>query len=372
MRISKLKTPAVLLRKEVLLQNIENYQRRAFEQGKALWPMTKTPKSSDILRLQGQAGAGGVLCGTLDECEQAVELGFNQVMYAYPFTDPVAIKRVVDLSHRVDFYVRLDSVEGARILQEALEETATQLNYLLIIDAGLHRFGVEPREAAKLVEDISAFKNLTFKGIATHPGHVYQASDPAQLGDYAEEELQALKKAKGVIESLGIPVEMVSTGSTPTYSWEVLSELVTHLHPGNYVFHDAVQMALGVVDVEQVSLVVLSSVISNPREGIYLIDAGAKCLGLDKGAHGNTNIQGHGIILGHEDALLQSVSEEVGVLRAPQGSFALGERVMIIPNHACTTANLTSFLYLEHHGELVGVFEVDIRGNSTLDSSLNR
>lgn len=363
MTISELKTPVVVLEKSALYRNIKAYQDLAEKENKEFWPMTKTPKSTWFMKKQLESGATGVLCGTLDECERAVEVGFTKVMYAYPVSDPVAIKRVLALSRKVQFYLRIDSAESFERISKEMKE-GDSLDYLLIIDVGLHRFGVKPEDASAFLEKVKCHKGFIFKGITTHPGHVYGCERKEEVLEVAREELNALTLAKTSLEEAGYSVEMVSTGSTPTFKMEAESDIVTHVHPGNYVFHDGIQLALGVCREEDVSLKVVASVISHPRECVYLLDAGAKVLGLDKGAHGNKNITGFGSIKDHPEATIVSLSEEVGVLHAPEHSLEVGERVLITPNHSCSVANLTSFLYLCEKNEVLEEIPVDIRGNS--------
>ena len=71
MNINELATPAVLVDLDVLEMNVEKYHNKAIENNKEIWPMTKTHKSTEIIQMQLDNGATGVLCGTLDECESA-------------------------------------------------------------------------------------------------------------------------------------------------------------------------------------------------------------------------------------------------------------------------------------------------------------
>ena len=92
----------------------------------------------------------------------------------------------------------------------------------------------------------------------------------------------------------GIEPEMVSSGSTPTFALSIDDPNIEIYHPGNYVFNDCIQMSNGSATEDDCALTVLATVISHPSEGLYICDAGAKCLGLDQGAHGNSAIIGFG------------------------------------------------------------------------------
>lgn len=118
---------------------------------------------------------------------------------------------------------------------------------------------------------------------------------------------------------------------------------------------------------EDCALTVCATVISHPREDLFLCDAGAKCLGLDQGAHGNTSVRGHGRVLGHPELQLTDLSEEVGKLHvAGTTDLKVGDRIEIIPNHACSSANLTDwYVVVDENENVKRCVAVDIRANKT-------
>lgn len=370
MKIQDLRTPAILLDRDALAYNISAYQEECDRNGKQLWPMVKTHKSTAIARLQAEAGAAGFLCGTLDECELLCRAGFQTLMYAYPVASEASVKRVIALSQRCDFTIRIDSEEAADIIDRYAREADTVLNYTLIIDCGLHRFGVLPEDAAGLANKLKKYQSLRFRGISSHSGEVYAAQRPEEVPLYAEKEVSAMKAAAENLRDAGFRLSIVSTGSTPTYRLTIGDENIGVYHPGNYVFNDCIQLANGTCEENECALTVLATVISHPREDLYLIDAGAKCLGLDQGAHGNAAIIGYGRVKGHPEIVVCGLSEEVGKLHA-NGSTDLkvGDQVEIIPNHSCSAANLTRYFTMVSRGEVIGQTEADIRGNSR--SALN-
>lgn len=95
MKKHELQTPAILLDLDKLEHNIQSWQALCNENGKELWPMIKTHKSTALAKMQLDAGATGFLCGTLDECEMVYQLGAKHIMYAYPTANPVNIRRLL-------------------------------------------------------------------------------------------------------------------------------------------------------------------------------------------------------------------------------------------------------------------------------------
>ena len=378
-----LRTPAILLDLDVLEENIRTYAEKAKACGKALWPMVKTHKSSEIAAMQAAAGCGGFLCGTLDEAEQLAADGFQHLMYAYPAAAGPSIGRIIALAKQVpDFIVRLDSVEAAEALEEAAAEASAlaaaeaaedpeaagkavfQVKYTVILDCGLHRFGISAEKITDFVEKLRIFPHLLWKGISTHPGHVYGAASAAEVPGYCAEEAEQIGAAVRNLKAAGLEPEIVSSGSTPTFAANIGDPVINMYHPGNYVFNDAIQISNGTAGEENCALTVLATVISHPSEGHFICDAGAKCLGLDQGAHGNSSLTGHGRVIGHPELKVSHLSEEVGQIEAAGPTdLKIGDRIRIIPNHSCSTANLTSRMTGIRKGQTDRVILVNMRGN---------
>lgn len=362
MNINEIKTPSIILDLDKLENNLKRFHNMVKENNKKLWPMIKTHKSTYLLKLQKDYGSDGVLCGTLDECEKASKIGFENIMYAYPVSDKIAIKRIIELAKKTNFIIRIDDKRQAKLINEYAEKEGVTINYTLIINSGLNRFGVKKEDALDIIKAINKLKNLKFNGISTHPGHVYGAKNNLEVEKYVNDEINTLKYVKDILNENGIDCKIVSSGSTPTFPYAVKSDVINIFHPGNYVYLDAIQISLGIATEEDCALRVLASVTSNPENRHFLIDAGSKCLGLDKGAHGNDSIVGHGRIIDHEKSVVDSLSEEVGQISSDD--LKLGQRIQIIPNHSCSTANSTSYIYGHRNNVIQEIIEVDIRENS--------
>ncbi len=366
MKIDELYTPAILLDLDALENNIRRYAEEAAKYGKQIWPMLKTHKSLEIAEMQVKAGATGFLCGTLDECEFLAEHGFDNLMYAYPVATKVSIDRVLKLSANCNFIIRIDDLDGAAALDKAAGEAGQKVKYTIIVDSGLHRFGIAPAKVGEFAKKMEAFRNLEFCGISSHSGHVYGVSSKTGVPECAKQECDALHEAIASLKAAGFIPKLVTTGSTPTFWQSVTDPEIGIFHPGNYVFNDAIQLSTETATVEQCALYILASVISHPREDVYICDAGTKCFGLDQGAHGNSSIKGYGHVIGHPELEVDGLSEEVGKLHVHGTTdIKVGDKICIIPNHSCSSANLTSYLIGIRNDEVDHLITVDIRGNST-------
>ena len=364
MNIDELATPAFLVDMDILESNLRNVSELCRKHEKKLFPMTKTHKSADIAALQLECGADGFLTGTLDEAEMLMKLG-KPIMLAYPFVGEENVRRIVRMAKSRRLILSLDSFEAAAACDKAFSECGVRAKYLLITDVGFGRFGVAPDAAGEMVERISnACDTLEFAGIASHPGQVYGCTEHSQLGAVANASHKAFEDAVNSLKKYGFAPKIVAAGSTPTIQWDVLSPLITHIRPGNYVYNDVIQIALGAAKEENCAMTVLAAVIAM-HDGKLMLDCGSKCLGLDKGAHTNDSIVGYGRIKGHDELTIYALSEEVAKVKINgTAELKVGDKVRVIPNHACAAANMTSWIIGVRGNEVERIIENNMRGNS--------
>src|SRR5262249_56413362 len=103
-----------------------------------------------------------------------------------------------------------------------------------------------------------------------------------------------------------LPIGESAFGSSRTAPTEMKGMGDTECRPGNYVYHDASQVSLGVCAMEDCAMTVLATVISVPAHDRAVVDAGSKTLSSDplrpKGG-------GHGFLLGRKSRIAR-LSEE--------------------------------------------------------------
>jgi D-serine deaminase-like pyridoxal phosphate-dependent protein len=171
----------------------------------------------------------------------------------------------------------------------------------------------------------------------------------------------------GRLRAEGIDVPEVSVGSTPTTLLHDGFEGITEIRPGNYVFMDRTQVALGVAASEDVALWVATTVVSaNDRYAI--VDAGSKVLSSDRGPHGSTSVAGYGLAWRCDapDAPplpLVALSEEHGFVEHGGRPPAVGTRMVILPNHSCTVVNLAEELIVAAEDGTTQRWPVDARAH---------
>jgi D-serine deaminase-like pyridoxal phosphate-dependent protein len=142
------------------------------------------------------------------------------------------------------------------------------------------------------------------------------------------------------------------------------------MRPGNYVFLDRTQVALGAATLDTCAMFIETTVVSRPAPDRVILDSGAKTLALD-GARGFGTFPGHGLVI-HMDGtpddtlLIERLSEEHATVRATNLAaptrLKIGDRVRVLPNHACVVTNLMDELVMAENGSTSGAIKVDARG----------
>jgi D-serine deaminase-like pyridoxal phosphate-dependent protein len=324
-----------------------------------LRPHAKTHKVVEIARMQIAAGAAGISLAKVGEAEVFAEAGFDDIFLAYPTVGGDRARRLLEISDRLRLAVGADSLEGARTLSDVFAASRRRLDVLLKIDSGFHRVGVEPSKALEAARQLSGLPGLHLRGVFTHAGQAYHAETPDAVGQIARVEGETVAGVAATLRETGLIVEEVSVGSTPTAAEGMRVSGVTECRPGNYVYHDASQVALGTCSPADCAMTVLATVVSVPAADRAVVDAGSKTLSSDAR---RPREGGYGLILG-TSSHVERLSEEHGVIRvAPGDRFRVGSRVSILPNHACVVSNLHDRVYGVRTGRVEEELRVAARG----------
>jgi D-serine deaminase-like pyridoxal phosphate-dependent protein len=346
-------SPAILVDIDRVENNISEMVARAKEGGVSLRPHIKTHKCIEIGKMQLDAGAQGITVSTLAEAQAFADEGFDDITYAVPLS-PDKFPGVQKVSERTHLNVLVDHPIIVDRLGDFCKRNKFSLDVLVKVNCGYPRTGIDSRTPAaiSLVKKIHKTPNLRFKGILTHAGHSYDKTTLTEIKTVARQEQEVMIQFADTLkaESEALKPEVVSIGSTPTVRLaDSFQEGITEIRPGNYVFFDYTQVALGSCDLSDCALTVLSSVISvNPDR--VVIDAGATALSKDTGpTHIESNV-GYGKLFKNYqksqlnvNVILKALSQEHGKIIPVGGAdieYKHGDRVRILPNHSCLTANL--------------------------------
>ena len=357
--IDELPTPAILIDLDVVERNIARMSDRARAAGVRLRPHAKTHKIIEIARVQIAAGASGLTLAKIGEAEVFADAGFDDLFLAYPTVGGDRARRLLALADRLRISVGADSVEGARSLSEVFRAAHRTLDVLLKIDCGFHRVGVEPESALETARAIAGLPGLRLSGIFTHAGQAYHSDTPEAVAAVGRLEGETVAALAREMRSAGLAIEEVSVGSTPTAAHAMGIPGVTECRPGNYVYHDASQVALGTCSEKDCAMTVAATVVSVPAADRAVVDAGSKTLSSDVL---RPRPGGYGIVVGTRSRI-DRLSEEHGIVKAEPGDrFRVGQRVRILPNHACVVSNLHDRVHGIRAGAVEAPWRVAARG----------
>lgn len=346
--IAELDTPCVLIDVDKVERNLTRAQVYADSHALPLRPHIKTHKLPRFAKRQIELGAIGITCQKIGEAEVMADHGITEIFLPYNIIGTGKLARLVRLSRRTRLSVTADSLQTIAGLALAFADEATPLTVLIECDTGMGRCGVtQYSQLANLARAIDASKSLRFGGIMTYPAAGMVSANAAWLDG-----------AVSALRDIGQPPEVVSNGGTPDLWQAHMVSAATEHRPGTYIYLDRFQVSVGVGGLEHCALTVLTTVVSQPASTRAVIDAGSKALTSD-----TLGMSGFGHIVERPDAVIRSLSEEHGVVDlASPDALAIGQRIRVIPNHACVVSNLFDRVYLVSGNEVVAEEVVAARG----------
>jgi D-serine deaminase-like pyridoxal phosphate-dependent protein len=348
--LGDLATPCLLLDADRMERNIARLRTRLDGLGVALRPHLKTAKSVEVARRAMTSPAGPATVSTLREAEQFVAAGVRDIIYAVGIA-PAKLPQVLALRAKgADIAVVLDTVEQAHAVADASRKAGTRIPALIEIDCDGHRSGVLPTDKQRLVEIGRVVADgAELRGVLTHAGGSYAARGTEALQQCAEAERRSVVDAASILREAGLACPVLSVGSTPTAHSATDLTGVTEMRAGVFMFFDLVMAGVGVCQVDDIAVSVLATVIGHQREkGWILIDAGWMAMSQDRGTRKQEVDQGYGLVCNaagvpYADLIVADANQEHGIVTVRPGSggvlpdLAIGDRVRILPNHACAT-----------------------------------
>ncbi len=349
MKLTEIDTPAVLIDTDRVEANLWKFQAYADSHALTVRPHIKTHKLPRFAKRAMELGAIGITCQKLGEAEVMADAGLTDIFVPYNIIGKAKLERLAKLNERITISVTADNETAVRGYAETFAGRDKPLTVLVECDTGMGRCGVQsPEEAVILARLIKSSKGLTFAGFMTYP----------KTGSVEATEAFLAETEKLAIEA-GLDPYIISNGGSPDMwrAHEVKS--ATEHRPGTYIYMDRFQVAKGAGTWNDCALTVLATVVSRPTEDRAIIDAGSKSLTSD-----TLGLDGFGRVVEYPDAVITSLSEEHGNidLSACKDKPKVGDRIRIIPNHACVVSNLFDNVILISGNEVEEIAPVAARG----------
>ncbi len=361
-----LDTPALLIDYDIVLKNIEDMQQKAEAWRVDLRPHTKTHKMPELARLQVKAGACGIAVAKVGEAEVMAANGLQDIFIANEIVGVSKLERIRDLNRSIRIRTGVDSEYQIDQLEEVFKGEQKAIEVLVEVEVGENRSGVASEEQLlRLARYIRDKNHVSLKGVFSHEGHTYKApnSDACRAAFLASQ--QKMVRAGALLRALGINIDTVSVGATPSLMQGTVIDGITEIRPGTYIFMDVAQGS-AINDFSRCAATVLATVISTPTDARIVLDAGAKALTAQTRSEGICATEGYGLVKNSGGVRLSGVFDEHGLIHNKEfrNSISIGDKIEIIPNHICPVCNLYESAYFVSKGTVLKEVPILCRGKT--------
>ncbi|RON48269.1 alanine racemase [Pseudomonas frederiksbergensis] len=365
--LTQIETPALVLDCDRLDANIQRMRNKIAAFNVVLRPHVKTNKSLEVTERLFAGGRGPITVSTLREADFFFEAGFTDILYGVGIAPNKFAHAAALISQGAQLKLVLDNLDTARLLAEFAHTTGHVFDVLLEIDCDGHRSGLSP-QSPLLVEiaQLLSANGVRLSGLMTHAGKSYDSQSIAQIQACARQERAAVIDASQLLTRAGFNLPIISVGSTPTALFTEDLSGVTEVRAGVFAFFDLVMAGLGVCQVQDIAVSVLTTVIGHQAEkGWIITDAGWMALSRDRGTAKQAVDQGYGVVcdaagqpLG--DLIVSATNQEHGIISSrsgvldPLSLLPLGTLLRILPNHACATSAQHAGYHVFSEGRSLG------------------
>ncbi|HKM64131.1 MAG TPA: DSD1 family PLP-dependent enzyme [Acidisphaera sp.] len=326
-REDEIDTPALILDLDAFEANLDRMAAFLAPTDVKLRAHAKTHKSAVIAHLQIARGAVGQCTQKVGEAEALAWGGVPDILVSNEVVGSAKLARLAALARIARVAVCADDAAQVEAIAQAAEHARVRLPVLVEIDVGAGRCGVAPGpDAVALARHIAASPHLVFGGLQAYHGSAQhlrtrdaRAAAIAQVADHTRRTVEQLRQQ-------GLACAIVGGAGTGTFEHEVASGVFTEIQAGSYVFMDADYAANRDHAGFAHALFVLASVMSAPRAGVAVLDAGHKAVPIDSGMP---------LVWQRPDIRYTSASDEHGKLEYGSETTAprLGEKLRLIPGH---------------------------------------
>ncbi len=357
-----LPTPAVVIDLDIVEKNIDEMLKGAEKAHIRHRPHIKTHRSGYLAEMQVRAGCIGITAAKLGEAEAMAKAGIKDIFVAYPIIGEDKLERLFRLSGQIRISSAVNSYIGAEALSSYFEKAGAKADVLIEVDGGLNRGGIKPgKDTLGFARRIRDLKGIRIRGLMYYGGLAYNSHNTEEIRTYARQERDILVETAQMLEKGGIPIETLSAGSSFTGKVPEEMEGITEIRSGHYIFNDCGQIDVGLAEEGQCALRVVSTVVSKPDAHVVIADVGTKSLTSDM-CHYR---KGYGQIVGHPGLEIYALNEEHAFIRCEaENPLQIGEKIEIIPNHACVVTNLVDEAYGFRGGTFDRMIPIDARGKS--------
>ena len=352
-----LPTPCMLVDQEIFEANLRKMADHCRVTGMHLRGHVKVHKSTEIARRQIALGGIGVTCATVAECELMSSVGIHNILLTRQPASKNNIARVIALAkHDPTFGAVVDDPLAAEWLNPPQLPENLKLRTVVDIYAGLTRHGIEKgAPALDLAKQVDRSKNLKLVGMMGYSGTAAHTHGWPERLKKSREDTAGMLDTVASARAAGLPIEIVTGGSTGTYNIDSEIKGLTELQAGSFVFMDTGYRTIGGKDNPHeysdfgMALTVMTTVISQRHAQHCTIDAGNKAL-----------LKPTDQVKSRPEVKVENQGAEYGILawNDTDRAFKLGERVELYPSNLDMSTNVYDRYYVTRGEQIVDIWPI--------------
>ena len=321
-----------------------------------LRPHIKTHKTAEIIEMQMQHGIQKFKCATIAEAELLAQCDAKDILLSM---QPVGanlnrfFKLIATYPNSV-FSTIVDNEFTVGLISEMAAFNKIIVPLFLDLNTGMNRTGIEPNDnAVKLFKQIVEDPNLFARGMHAYDGHI-RNTDIKLRKQACDAAFELVISLKNKIKACGLEVETLVMGGSPSFPIHAARQNV-ETSPGTTLLWDE-RYGTSFRDMPFLpAAVLLTRIISKPKEGIICLDLGHKAIAPEMDL---PRVK----IFGLEDAEQIGQSEEHLVLRYSKSeNLRIGDVFYGIPMHICPTVAKYSKVLTVEDSQITGAWQIAAR-----------
>jgi D-serine deaminase-like pyridoxal phosphate-dependent protein len=380
--VMNINKPTLLLDKNRAVRNIERMAKKAKKYNVRFRPHFKTHQAAHVGVWFREFGVSAITVSSLDMAWYFAQYGWKDITVAFP-VNILEIEKINALAGDIHLHLLVESPEIVQFLEKRLLP-GTFANIWIKIDTGYQRTGIEWHQFERTIDlanRVTQSKNLMLQGILTHAGQTYHARSKGEVQTMYTDTVTSMNVVRGQLGAEGFANLEISVGDTPGCSIVKNLGEVNEIRPGNFVFYDVMQLAIGACKQEDIAVAVACPVVAKHEERHELVLYGGavhlskESIAISPAGSAETAMygyivgpvlkqgkgleqQGWGQIIEH--TYVSKLSQEHGIVKTDQDFFQqvhIGDVLLVLPVHSCLTANLLR-KYVILDGEVIAVMKV--------------
>lgn len=340
----------MLVDESIARQNIQKMSHRITAGGATFRPHFKTHQSRAIGRWFRDYGVDRITVSSLQMAAYFAGDGWRDITVAFPVN-----LRETELINRLAADLSLGLVaEDPSVIRQLDRMLEYQTDLWIKIDAGYGRTGIPWDDSGSIeacMQVLSQAKRLRFRGFLAHSGHTYNLRGGHGLEKVHRETVERMQELKERFRP-HFPEIQISLGDTPTCSLAGDFSGADEWRPGNFIFYDLTQQAIGSCSYDEISAVVVTPVVSvHPRRRQVVVYGGAVHFSKEALKLGEKTVYGRAVSLhengweaGPGEAFLIKLSQEHGIVEFVNeqalNKVKPGTLMAFFPVHSCLAADL--------------------------------